>query len=71
MRKLVNAGLAVGFLEAAENRETEGGSLTGAGLGGGDDVSTLGDEGNGLRLNRRRLHITHPLCAVDNGFEES
>ena len=62
------AGLAIGFLETAEDREAEGGGLSRAGLGGSDEIPTIHGNGDGLRLNRRRLHITHPLRAVDNGF---
>ena len=62
------AGLAIGSLEAAEDRKAEGGGLSRACLGGGDEIPPIHGNGNRLRLNRRRLHITHPLRAVDNGF---
>ena len=45
--------------EAVENRQRERRRLAGAGLGDADQVAALHQDGNGLRLNRRRLGVAH------------
>ncbi len=45
--------------EAVEDRQGEGGRLAGAGLGDADQVAALHQDGNGLRLDGRRLGVAH------------
>src|SRR5262249_59150038 len=45
--------------ETVQNRQEEGGGLTGARLGGGDQVAAREDGGDGLTLDGRRLGVTH------------
>ena len=52
--------------EPVEDRQREGRGLARAGLGGGEDVATLEDEGDGLGLDRRRGFVT----LLDDGLEE-
>ena len=43
--------------ETMQDGKREGGSLAGPGLGDAEQIAALGEEGNGLRLDRRRLEI--------------
>ena len=45
--------------QAVEDRQREGRRLAGAGLGDADQVAALHQDGNGLRLDRRRLGVAH------------
>ena len=45
--------------QAVEDRQREGGRLAGAGLGDADQVAALHQDGNGLRLDGRRLGVAH------------
>ena len=46
------AGVAPGLVEAVDDRQHEGGGLAGAGLGAGEQVAALEDEGDGRALDR-------------------
>ena len=52
------AGLAGGWAEASECRQSKGSGLTGAGLGGADEVATGKHHGDSLLLNGRGVHVT-------------
>ena len=50
-----------------EDRQGEGGGLTGTGLGDPDQVTTLEDKGNRRRLDRGRFGVTRLLDGFQNG----
>ena len=63
-RPALRRGAFVGD-EAVEDRQREGGGLAGAGLGDADEIAPFHQDGNGLRLNRRRLGVAHFGQCVD------
>ena len=62
-----HAGFTVGA-QTGQNRQREGRGLTGAGLGGADDIATAQHEGNGAQLNGRGIGIAGGLDAAQDGF---
>ena len=51
--------------EMVEDRQSESGGLAGSGLGDTDQVAPRHQSGNRLRLDRRRLGITHLSHSVN------
>ena len=62
------ADFAVRFFELTEDRQAECRCLAGTRLCRGDQIASLQSNRDRLRLNRRRLHIAHSLCAVNHGL---
>ena len=62
------ADFSIRILELTEDRQAECGCLARTRLRGGDQVASLQSDRYRLRLNRRRLHIAHSLCAVNHGL---
>ena len=50
--------------EALEHGEEEGGGLSGAGAGHGDDVVAAHDEGDGLALDGRGHAVPAPMASI-------
>jgi hypothetical protein len=48
-----------------QQRQGEAGGLAGAGLGAGEDIAALQDDGNGLRLDGRGLGIAFVRDGAD------
>ena len=65
------AVVACGVREPAQRRQQDRGRLTGAGLGGGEQVATLQHVGDGLGLNGRGILVAEVCHGLEDALGEA